>query len=52
MEPLSSGPDGLSVAEPEGGNRIAVLLVVAVVIGVIVWFGVNVVSALASCGGG
>jgi hypothetical protein len=43
----------MSFAEPEGGGGLALLLVVAVVIGVLAWFGANVVGALASsCGGG
>ena len=53
LEPLSPTPDGTSVTEPEERGGLALLLVVAVVIGVIFWFGANVVSAVASsCGGG
>jgi hypothetical protein len=53
VEPLTH-PDGSSFeAEPERGSGIALLLVVAVVIGVLLWFGANVASAAASsCGGG
>ena len=43
----------MSVAEPEGGNGLALVLIVAVVIGVLFWVGANAVSAFASsCGGG
>ena len=53
MEPLSQGPDGTSVAKEGGDNGLALVLVLVVVIGVIFWFGANVVGAFAaSCGGG
>jgi hypothetical protein len=54
LEPLTPSPDGSSVvAEQDGGSGTALLLVVVIVIGVLFWFGANVMSAVASsCGGG
>ncbi len=51
MEPLSPGSDGATLAEPEAGSGIALLLVIVVVLGVVFWFGANVVNAVAGCGG-
>jgi hypothetical protein len=55
VEPLTQPTtDGPSIgAEQEDGSVIALLLVVALAIGVLFWFGASVVSAAASsCGGG